>query len=528
VTRARLLPCSVRKEFRALATPWLACFATLVAAAAFGGGPSLGLAVPAYFVGAVALGALSVGHEYSHRTIGLLLSLPVRRERLFLEKLGVLAALLLTLYAAAAVMMGDTARLHDAGGRATERAAMLVLPVLCGLFVAPWLTMLCRGPVAGTVFSIAVPGLLLVLGEAAGVLVYGSRSAAADFRLIVLWIGMLAACGIGGVSSWRLFRHLEAVDDRGEDVRLPEWLRRPIPAAAVAPRATRHPVWLLVAKELRLQQMPLVLGALYLLAWVGVSSVRHLFPPVTDIFTVLTVFYCGLIALLIGCLAFAEERQIGTLQWQLLLPMATWKQWSVKVGVALGLALVLGLGVPALVAGGMQLLPAGLRHEPIDGLVLALPAVVLTVTGLYVSSLCSSGLRALLMSIPAVLGTALFVGMLERPLTKAAFALVSYVPASMIPRREIELPVFIPQLRLVLIPQLSLLLVGGLLALLLRFGYVNYRSTDRVRSRTMKQVMGLACGVAIALMVVSAVMALGVRSYHRPAERGQAPGLAPR
>nr|MDQ3347171.1 hypothetical protein [Acidobacteriota bacterium] len=265
---------------------------------------------------------------------------------------------------------------------------------------------------------------------------------------------------------------------------------------------------------------PLALGVLYLLAWVGVSSVRHLFPPVTDIFNVLTVFYCGLIALLIGCLAFAEERQIGTLEWQLLLPMSTWKPWAVKVGVALGLAVVLGLGLPAIAVGGTQLLPDGPRHEPIGRWLLAYPAVVLTIGGLYVSSLCRTGLWALLMSIPAVVGTGMFVSVLERPLTRAVWGGLSYVPASMIPPREFDLLVFIPQL--------GLLLVGGLLALLLRFGYVNYRSTDRVRSRTMKQVMGLACGMAIALMVVSAVMALGVRSNHRPAERGRAPGLAPR
>ena len=50
--------------------------------------------------------------------------------------------------------------------------------------------------------------------------------------------------------------------------------------------------------------------------------------------------------MLIGSSASAGERQMGTLEWQVLLPIAVWKQWAVKVGVVLGLAVVLALGLP--------------------------------------------------------------------------------------------------------------------------------------------------------------------------------------
>ena len=69
---------------------------------------------------------------------------------------------------------------------------------------------------------------------------------------------------------------------------------------------------------------------------------RYLVPDLElDFFNVLSVFYSGLIALLVGSLACAEERQMGTLDCQVLLPMATWQQWSVKVAVVLGLSMVL-------------------------------------------------------------------------------------------------------------------------------------------------------------------------------------------
>ena len=52
-------------------------------------------------VGTVGLGALSIGHEYTGRTLSLLLTLPARRERLLVTKLGVLVVMLLTLWVVA-------------------------------------------------------------------------------------------------------------------------------------------------------------------------------------------------------------------------------------------------------------------------------------------------------------------------------------------------------------------------------------------------------------------------------------------
>jgi len=82
---AAVLPSQVTKEFRALALPWLACLACLFLPAVFDAPMFLGgISVPAYFLGTAALGALSIGHEYTGRTLSLLLSLPARRERLSL------------------------------------------------------------------------------------------------------------------------------------------------------------------------------------------------------------------------------------------------------------------------------------------------------------------------------------------------------------------------------------------------------------------------------------------------------------
>ena len=425
MTRPALLTCSLKKELRALAVPWLACLATIAAAAVLGG-RWRGLVQTVYVLSAAALGALSIGHEYSHRTITLLLSQPVRRQRLLIEKLSVLGVLLLTLFVAATLLLFYATGLRSGGGHSSERAALLLLPVLCGFLLAPWLTMLCRSAVAGAVFSLAIPGLLLTLGEVLGVLKYGRSSVAEDFRMAIVWGGTLSLCAVSGVMGWRTFMRLEAIDGRGQDLHLPQWWWPSRTLSAASHLTKRHPMWLLVKKELRLQQMALAISGLYLVAWAGVVSLRHLVPDLQlDAFSVLTIFYCGLLSMLIGSLACAEERQMGTLEWQSLLPMATSKQWAVKVGVVLSLALVLALGLPMLLADVEQLLPPGLRLEPLGPLMLAV--IVLTTGGLYVSSLCGSGLWALLMSLPAMLAVIVFVRVVTEPLGAAAFTTVLHL-----------------------------------------------------------------------------------------------------
>src|SRR5205823_10542195 len=59
---ARLVPVAIKKELRALAPGWLACFALFAAAAAVDQGWLRMLRIAAYFLGPTALGALSMGH----------------------------------------------------------------------------------------------------------------------------------------------------------------------------------------------------------------------------------------------------------------------------------------------------------------------------------------------------------------------------------------------------------------------------------------------------------------------------------
>jgi hypothetical protein len=364
VSRGGLRPL-VTKEIRALLPAWAATFCA-VGVAAISGPRSHGWGAIAYVLGSVTLGAQSVGHEYTNRTLTLLLSQPVRRQRLLLTKLAVTTTMLLTLAAFASLTV-----------LAPDERQLIVGSTLCALFLAPLLTMVCRNALAGPVFAGAMPmwapPLTALLGAG------------------VVWGVALPAFAVSAVASWRVFMRLEAIDGRGSELRLPQLLRRKgaiADAPAGAGRA-RHPVWLLVKKELHLQQMTFAVASLWAVIWATTSALAPIVPGLPEFpLAGVGILYGALLAVLIGSLASAEERQNNTLEWQLLLPMAAWKQWAIKVGTLLILTALLSYAFPVALAAG-QVGIIGWHAGAI---------VMLTTGSLYISSLCRSTVRALMVS----------------------------------------------------------------------------------------------------------------------------------
>ncbi len=470
---AALLPLPLYKECRALVLPWLASMACMLAIAVTDSPRVFGpLAFIAYVVGTVALGAFCIGHEYTGRTLSLLLTLPVRRERLLATKLGVLTGMLLTLW-----LVADTFVFSLIPAPDDVKQVVSLVPLLCALFLAPWLTMACRSPIAGAVFALTIPGVLGLVGDHMGLAQSGNW-------ITFMWFGTLGLCAVGGVMSWRAFAQLEAIEAFTQDVGLPQWLKARKTDSAVTQLTRRNPIWLLVKKEARLQQLPLALTALYVVEWMAFVSLDR----VSDLrygylFTALTLLHVGLLPLLIGSCASAGERQIDTLQSQLLLPMAASKQWAVKVGVVFASALVVGIGLPALLISAAT--SGGGNAPPRSEVEVIIIGVLLLASGsLYISSLCRSGLWALLMSLPAVVGAALVVQLGFQWLAHASYAAVRSLAGKPVPRFPSSY-YFPPR-------ALSYLLVFGLIAIALRFALINHRSADRPTSRVWQQVVTMA------------------------------------
>ena len=461
------------KDARALATAGGATLAALAAEHVLRG---RFLALPMYVLGAAMLGALAIGHEYSHRTLGQLLAQPIRRAQVLLLKL-ILLAVMLSLIAAAAWIL-ELRSLPRSGD--SDTLAALVLPAMLALTVAPWLSMVSRTAMGGAVLSMALPGFLWTVIMLAYVRVYGEQPPW-SFTLAVFWRGGLTLAAVGAVMTWFTFQRLEVNDGPVAEVRLPSF------GAAAGAVRRGSPLVRLFWKDLYLQQMPIAIAVLYCAAWplfVGLGG-RYL-----EVFSGLSLFFPVTIALLSGALSSAEERQLGTLDAQMLLPIAASTQWTVKVVVALALTLVVGIGLPWVF---MRMVP--IHETPAPAMLVDRPflfAIVgLLVASLYVSSLMMSGIRAAVVTVPTVL---------------AFVAMVAYFDSWFRRNRSIFWKQFEPfTAGSGAMEYLPYAMAAGFLLMLLWFAFVNHRSGDHSVRRIAPQIASIAVFV-IAFVVLTAVV----------------------
>ena len=500
-----LRPALVWKEARGLGSTWLTAAALLVAVGFVETGldtvldvqqPRAGarqLTVLCYVGACALLGALSIGQEFTDRTLAALLAQPAARSSVLLHKLGVVAAMLLAL--------GGLAWVHGltplAVARAwpevspTGRVLVTVLPVLGGVLLTPCLTLLTRSALAGCVFTIGLSFAMVIGSQAAVPWLYGDAAtlAQATARFLDVFVHtMLAVVVVSALLMWRLFMRLEAIEGRGLELHLPAWL---FPAwlfkgrVHLAAARSARSVWeQMLGKELHLQQMTFVVSGLYVAAWLAVVLVGvSLFPTRrAGYMTAATLLHAGAIPLLAGSLASAEERQLGTLGWQVLLPIAAWRQWAVKAAVVLVLPLGLAIGVPAILyalfASGAE--PVRFGWPPAAAI-----AAVATVS-LYASSLSTNGVRALLASSAAIAGS----------------FLVAQITMNNVLPDWTPLAWDLPNAAWAVLYAAS----AAVFAWLLWLGMKNHGSAERGAKRVLKQVAALGAVAVVAMLAFAAAV----------------------
>jgi hypothetical protein len=490
MSATRLIPADVSKEIRALLPIWITCVAVVWAG---GIADESGFLFRAGFLvsilGSATLGALSVGHEYTNGTLSLMLTVPASRRRIFAIKAGVLLSMLLILALVAVSRLAAA----PAGRLMEDTVVVGVVSVLGSAFLAPWLTIVCRNPLAGAVFSISIPPMFLLGSELLTLAVFGvagmKSSMAQHFRADVLWGGMLLVSAFGAFSSWRAFMNLEAVEGPQQELWLHRWSgdAEPAVSARVVSRPA-HPVWQLLKKEFHLQHLTFLVSGLYLCGWIAIvvvqrMSAREIDQPIV----ILTAVHGAIIALLSGSLASGEERNFGTLESQVLMPISMARQWAVKAGVVFGLCVVLALLLPLVLGLSMP------SAQPMRiGFGFALVVICLASVSLYVSSVCNSGLQALLLSLPVTL---FFVVLIQA--VGFVVAWVAYM-SGVLPRAGL----FVLGLGVWATVLLSALFV----TLLLRFALINHRSSDRAPARLWRQILwmtaSMAFGISVAFFVV--------------------------
>jgi hypothetical protein len=491
------------KELRALLPAFAATLATITLATQTDLHLQVRLLLLVAGLGPIVLGSLSIGHEYAYRTLTLMLGQPITRARLFATKAAVLVPMVAAI--AVAVFFALPEGLERVEGARGQARALLILAPLCGLCLAPALSMLCRSPLAAIVFTIALPGVVTMAAQIAGTAIHGFRNPRAvnEFAFAVAWPAIALLCLGGALMTWHLFHRLQTLEGQTE-LQLPAWLRSEAAARPVA--RVRGPWNALIRKELRLQQLAYVVAFLYVIGASGIWGLQVYAPEFPRIqIEALSMMYSGLLAILIGAVASAEERQLGTLPAQLLQPIAMWKQWTAKVGTVVGLSLLLTIALPLLVnaliappyAIAVSAGPHGMRYLQRA----FVPLIILTSGSLYVSSLSSSGIRAMVASMPAIVAGGL-VGMIASSmLMRATLRAVRDVVVGS-PMAE----------RIAADRAIQSVTDAGLLAGLVLFaatafwlGYTNHRRLDRSWSTLVLQVAILAAviaGIAVLPMMV--------------------------
>jgi hypothetical protein len=251
--------------------------------------------------------------------------------------------------------------------------------------------------------------------------------------------------------------------------------------------------------------MTFVIAAMFVLGWASLVLVAHLQERADSRALVpLSMFYFALLSLIVGSLGSAEERHFGTLDAQLLLPVPARKQWGVKVVTAWTLACVLGVILPVAlwhidsagdtVAGPLRAWPA-----------MAAVAILITTSGLYVSTLSNTGVKAAVWSLPAVVAALAFV-QLAIALFQPMFGFLPDAARPSPPRLFGLLGRGSAVRALWTIQLYTLVALGaGLCVLLLRFGFENHRTVARTPRQTARQIAAIAAYLALGALVLSAL-----------------------
>lgn len=465
------------KEGRALLPLWAGTLVMLGAAFALHRRAYSDLALIGYIAGVVSLGAHSIGHEYGYRMVPMLLVQPAPRRRLLAAKLLIVGSMLATLALPASIVFtSDRFRGNDG-------VATLVLPMLAAIFTAPLLTMLCRNTLAGAVLGVSGPMTLWVATIFVAWWGFGVDSNTVTMWFLNRWAVIATmACPILAVLSWRTFNRMEALEGTPAALTLPRWFAGRAGVRRAAPWRA------LLTKELHLQQMTIAITAVYGVFWVTGMAVQRYVPSMQLLpLEAVLLLYCMGLAIVIGALASAEERQLGTHEAQLLQPVGAVSQWIAKCAVAFGLALLLGVVVPAVLIAlvSPQRGPSAMRTE--ISIAVALLAVVLTASSLWISSLTSSGVKAMAWALPVGVGAAVFIQTVQTTVASASAQLGTPVPADYTEASVIASRV------------LPLLVVPALLW----FGYLNHRSGERSAVRVISQM------AAIALLIVTSIVIAG-------------------
>jgi hypothetical protein len=359
---------------------------------------------------------LAFGHEYHHQTMGLLLSQPISRRRLWYEKMSLAGGAILLLLVFTHPMSAVMANVSWNNDLSMHNSSTLLLPLvfsLAALTTGPTLLFMLRNTLAAILFTpvihfFVITTVLAVLNAWEPDIGDSSET----YTLAVLASVILS--GVMYLEGCRRFARLEWIQPREQP--LPDLLsvlRFMVPANAGQGRGA--PWVKLLGKELQLQRVSFWLAGGLCVVCAIMAGLRELslsarlqhpesFAFATPEFIRIPLYiYLLLAPIIIGSVCFADERSIGVWEWHLTLPPARSKQWLIKIATVYVLCLVLGFILPICVElayRGLGLLELeATSSNLLQTVFFGLFTLGITVVAIYSSSLSQSSIKAILTTL---------------------------------------------------------------------------------------------------------------------------------
>lgn len=370
----------LRKEFLQLRPAWIAALVLALIPISWmpGFGGEAADKIVLYVLGLAFLGVASFGREFVHGTFHLLLIQPCKRSEIWREKLLALGVATISVWLVYWISNTYFAGFSGWGGAFGLAAAVAVVGT--GL----WTSLLFRQTVPAFCFTLLLPSLFVPIAAP-------WMDVALPTWKILLALGTIFAYG-GATLAFGAWTFGRAQDRQSEN-----WMLM-LPAGKESGRTTlrrRGPTLSLLLKELRLQQVNIVCGlitfvllGLLVIIFEATGRSKALAGTETAVAVAVTLF-----PLLVGAVAIAEERKLGTEAGQFGLPVSRRRQFFVKAIVFLGCAWILGAALPV----------AAIFFDSVGKLVFfSFYALFIGSVALYASSLSKTTPAALLGAVIAL------------------------------------------------------------------------------------------------------------------------------
>lgn len=456
----------------------------------------------AFGFGCFLMGASAFGNEMGYRTLATWLAQPQSRFQLYGSKMRVLLVLLVLAWGHFLLLgVGDKS---SYGLYAKDPFLEATLVVLMSFTGAPFFSLVCRSTLAGFVFAWAAPLGLALVGSL--------LESAFQIRIPLGWSVLVYALITGGWGSM-VFRTLQAHDGGSQQtIRVHRLgLNRVLDTVLffLSPVLPWNPGLVqLIRKELSLQVIPWLVSAIMVglsLVWWGIratASDADLLMSLRDVGFVLRIaaILAFLLILGTGASCVAEERELGTLEWQLTQPISHRCQWIIKWLVATVLSLALGVVLPAAllwIGFSTSELKETLGHlEPWQ--IFSTLGVLMFLLGLsiYASSLSRNTMTAMALSVgitASLAGVIALVAWYARVEMEAQYALwhdrdvYAVAPAWAPTQQGIR----------TLLNVLGVMVCLGLILSLLRLSASNFRRQFIPQSRILSQILLLLVSLGV-------------------------------